>query len=116
MKKRIDFVTNSSSSSFLICKKYLDEEQIEAIRKHSELGKKLNLAWADEAWHIEENEYFITVYTSMDNFYIADLFKIIGISDNLINWDEWEQELPEIYDIEPVKSFKESWRELLKEI
>ena len=52
----------------------------------------------------------------MDNFYIADLFKIIGISDNLINWDEWEQELPEIYDIEPVKSFKESWRELLKEI
>lgn len=43
MKVRQDFVTNSSSSSFIISKKCLDEDQVEAIRKHGLLGQKLHL-------------------------------------------------------------------------
>lgn len=44
MKVRVDFVTNSSSSSFVISKKHLDEEQILAIKQHISLGKKIRYA------------------------------------------------------------------------
>lgn len=87
MKTRNDFVTNSSSSSFLICKANLTTKQIKAICNHSELGEKLNLPYSEDAWHINESEHFISGYTDLDNFYIADLFDIIGISDNIISWD-----------------------------
>lgn len=48
MKIRKDFVTNSSSSSFIISKKYLTEEQLEAIRNHSKIGERLGLKCAEE--------------------------------------------------------------------
>lgn len=43
MKVRRGFVTNSSSSSFIIAKKYLTKNQILAIRNHKLLGEKLGI-------------------------------------------------------------------------
>ena len=77
MKIRTDFVTNSSSSSFIICKKFLTNDQIDAIRKHKEIANRMNLYCSDCPWNIEENEMFITGYTSIDNFSMSEFFEIM---------------------------------------
>lgn len=115
MKIRKDFVTNSSSSSFLICKKYLDDKQIDAIRNHSELGERLGLMCAEEAWNIKENDMFITGYTCMDNYDIGELFKICGINSQVVTWGEYMFALPDDVSKEEEKNIK-GWQEHLKDI
>ena len=95
MKIRIDFVTNSSSSSFTIRKSTLSEKQIQAIWNHSALGEKLNLDYFDDSWKIVETDEFITGETSMDNFDMRELFDIIGIRHTQVTWGEWEPKYPE---------------------
>ena len=95
MKIRVDFVTNSSSSSFTIRKKTLSEKQIQAIWNHSALGEKLNLDYFDESWQIAETDEFITGETYMDNFDMKELFDIIGIRPTQVTWGTWEPEYPE---------------------
>ncbi len=121
MKYRRGFVTNSSSSSFLIAKKYLSDKQIEAIRNHSELGQKLHLQWANESWDIDENDDFITGYTYMDNFDISELFKIIGIPFKNIFWNEFGFDLDNLEDYvekdeDNEDEKEEDWRRILDEI
>lgn len=113
LKYRIDFVTNSSSSSFIIAKKHLDEDQIEAIRSHSLLGEKLGISCFDESWDIKEDEDFITGYTFMDNFSMSDLFDIIGINQKIVFWGEYEFDLDEPQDIPQSNVENNHWREIL---
>lgn len=95
MKVRNDFVTNSSSSSFIISKRNLTEQQMLAIRYHSELGRALKLGCAECAWQIKENDFYIAGSTYLDNYCIEDLFEIIGIQDNIVEWgDDWDVSLP----------------------
>lgn len=105
MKVRQDFVTNSSSSSFIISKKCLDEDQVEAIRKHGLLGQKLHLDNCSETWDISENNSYITAYTSMDNFDMDEFLQIIDVDYRNVKWGEDPFSLTE----------DKNWRDLLHE-
>ena len=112
MKIRHDYVTNSSSSSFVISKTHLDDDQILAINEHISLGKKLGMysCCFDNEWYIDENEEYIGGYTSQDNFSMCDFLEKIGVNSETVHWgyDIWDEDIPE-------DNIKEHWRELLHE-
>lgn len=115
MKFRSDFVTNSSSSSFLISKKGLSENQINAIRFNGEMGKKLGLLYADYSYNIKENSKYMSGYTCIDNYDIYELFDLIGVKSNVIARGEYMIPLPS--DIETSShDNEEEWVKILNEI
>ena len=94
MKIKTDYITNSSSASFTIAKKFLSEFQIMLIKDHIEVGyaltktkamPDLDLGWADE-WSIIEIGDEIHGSTSMDNFDMYAFLNAIGIPDGVINY------------------------------
>lgn len=89
MKTRSGFVSNSSSSSFVIKKYYLSPHQIEQIHNHSYLGKKMGIEYANtDPWSITENEDTISGHTYMDNFDMGEFLRNIFAADN-VEWSEY---------------------------
>lgn len=94
MKIREDFVTNSSSSSFIIAKKHLTDMQIEAIKHHSELAERMNwdrCGWYGP-WSISETDTYIEGTTDMDNFDMCNFLDYIGVPDDYVDWNELDYE------------------------
>jgi hypothetical protein len=120
MKIRQGFVSNSSSSSFVIQKKDLEESQIKAIHNHLEVGKlfKTNKnslieqlkeigydayefgicdsEWyytddSSHAWEIKETDTEISGGTHLDNFCMRTLFRLIGIDSEIVKWGDGEE-------------------------
>jgi hypothetical protein len=90
MKTRDGFVTNSSSSSFVVSKKGLSLLESWAIYNHIEVARNVaGIEESDEAaWEIEEDADSIRGFTYMDTFDMHwFLAEICGIRA-----DSWENE------------------------
>jgi len=87
MKIRNGFVSNSSSSSFVIQKNNLTVKQIEMIKNHSEEAKKIGMDYCDDTWDIVETENTIEGFTFMDNFDMCNYLSKIGVSEKHIDMD-----------------------------
>jgi hypothetical protein len=85
MKIRNGFVSNSSSSSFVISKHFISAHQLEQIRNHSKLGEEMGIPWTDYPWDITENEHEVEGYTSMNNFDMDEFLKRIGVKEEHIH-------------------------------
>ena len=115
MKIRSGFVSNSSSSSFIIKKENLSEAQIGCIFNHTyvmrceklkmyndEVCSKCDLrikcelkskdssqeteyGWGDK-WNIEDNNGNIEGTTFMDNFDMSLFLKNIGVKGEHVKW------------------------------
>jgi hypothetical protein len=112
MKKRHSFVTNSSSASFLIKKKFLTPKQIQQIldpypearrNKHNGLfNVGGNLERHVKDWKIIESNETITGFTLMENFEIMKYLRLINVKKEYITYKNHDQLTTEDY--------REIWR------
>lgn len=109
MKVRIGFVSNSSSSSYVLPKFVVNKEQIEHIVDHYNYSKILIkkhkfkkdqwgsydvLGYLDE-WNVTINDDYILLHTSMDNFDMHGFLELIGINEKYIIYaGEWGEPDP----------------------
>lgn len=94
MKTRNGFVSNSSSSSFIIPLDMLNERKIQSIYNHIKEAKEhsdyydFGCVYDEDSWYISENENYIMGDTIMDNFSMSTfLIHYLRIPRENIKWD-----------------------------
>jgi hypothetical protein len=91
MKTRFGFVSNSSSSSFVIKRAAITESQVKMIQEHIKFARLLELDenyWNDlDAWKITANENEVSGYTLMNNFDMHLFLREIGVDK--ANWEKF---------------------------
>jgi len=102
MKIRIGFVSNSSSSSFVVSLRKLSLEQLCKILNHQYWGEKLGIEYAkSDSWDITIRKGVLYGDTSMDNFDMETFLEKLGVTEAV--WGErsgsWDADEPD--DVEP---------------
>ena len=98
MKLRKGFVSNSSSSSFVLSKELMSENQMDKIRNHIKVAQEMfeqNHAYDfgyvedTEAWEIDELPETMRISTWMNNFDMYEFIDAIKVPREAIS-KEWE--------------------------
>jgi hypothetical protein len=98
-KIRTGFVSNSSSSSFVLDRKMLTKSQEILIKNYGETAHLLydndeysngssSRDYIDDSWTVDFEDDHIKFDTSMDNFNMNDLLEKIGVPSEA-HIDEW---------------------------
>ena len=87
MKYRTGFVSNSSSSSFIIQLADVTKSQVDKILNHKRVGEAMGMDDCDQAWDITVAGRVIEGYTSMDNFDMKFFLNAIGVPSSVISWE-----------------------------
>ena len=90
MKTRTGFVSNSSSSSFVLLLEHISIAQLEMLQNHVSTADRLcpELSMGEHnAWDIRVDALTVRGFTWLDNFDMQAFMEVIGIDTNLVEWD-----------------------------
>lgn len=133
MKIRNGFVSNSSSSSFVLFKAAISDEQKDMILNCGTwIDTFIKLEEQDEdyfddeylpgdlkdkfeyynsdPWRLVEFDDYIFGETSMDNFSMSDYLDYIKIEDKYLKWDDGYNDEPYDHQLEFIKDMKQNYR------
>lgn len=83
MKTRSGFISNSSSASFIIDKRYISVLNLQKIKAFCEnVGEKKGQCW--DRWNITDEEEFVNFWTLMDNGYLEEFMQKLNLSPKAI--------------------------------
>jgi len=102
MKIRSGFVSNSSSSSFMVSLRKLSLEQVCKILNHEVWGEKLGIEYAkSDSWDITIKKGVLCGNTWMNNFDMEEFLFKIGVTKGDVQWGVQGDDIGEIGEIMP---------------
>ena len=94
MKIRSGFVSNSSSSSFVIYLGDITDKQLNKIKNHIHFAQKMRTIeykCEHDAWNIEvdEEKNIVRGWTWVDNFDMHEFLAQISVASDTVSWEEY---------------------------